>query len=217
MPLAWTISIGSAFRASGHMRQPAIAIAISAISGALLAALLIPQYGLAGAGAAASASYITSLIYIVAAWHRHPPIHLTWHDRIKISAIIKIGLPVAASNAIVPLAFSAMLGMASKFGNHSIAALGITGRIETFALILISAMCSALMPVISQNHGANAKDRTNTAIKTGFFASAAIGIMLGGFLFIFANDIAAIFSKDAEVQAMSSQFLRATWHGSHWR
>lgn len=207
MPLAWTIALGTGFRAAGRMASPSLAIAISSLFNMLLDVVLIPRFGLAGAGAASSAAYIISFIYIYFAWRRQPPVKLEWHNRFNFVAILKTGLPIAVGNAVVPFAFSVMLGLASHYGNHAVAALGITGRIETFALILISAMCGALMPLISQNFGANSGQRTEAAIKAGLGASALIGLALGVGIFVFSTQIAAAFSNDTEVITMSSSFM----------
>ena len=129
--------------------------------------------------------------------------------------ILRMGLPVAVSNAIIPVALGLLTRIVTGFGAEAVAGFGVATRIEGFGLSLIYALSTGISPFVGQNFGAGRLDR----IKRGLFLSKMFCLAWGGLLFVvfllFGKLLAAQFDGNSQVtevgDACTCGWCRSAW------
>lgn len=172
----------------------------------------VPGMGIAGAAVASVVSRGCSLAATI--WVIHFREHLLtnfWPGRNQLvaswKAILSVGLPVAVSNAIIPLAMGILSRIIINFGPEAIAGFGVAGRIEAFGLTPVIAMSNGVSPFVGQNLGAHRIDR----IKSGLFMAKMFSLGWGLVLFILflllGKAFASVFDSSPSVVASASRYL----------
>jgi Na+-driven multidrug efflux pump len=96
----------------------------------------------------------------------------------------------------------------SSFGPETVAAFGVSSRIEFFALTVVRALSTVLAPFIGQNWGASRYDRAVSGVKySKLFSIFWGGVLYIGFLLL-AKPIASIFNSDTDVIRGITLYLR---------
>ncbi|MBN2119474.1 MAG: MATE family efflux transporter [Candidatus Omnitrophica bacterium] len=209
----------NAIRASGDTLSPGIIMTLASVINAVLDPLLIfglagfPRLELKGAALATVIARAMTLVISLLILSRKkkmldfclPPIQ-TLLDSWK--KILYIGMPTALSNILFPLAMGAITRLVSQFGPAAVAAVGAAIRIETFTLMIIMALSSAVIPFVGQNWGAKEFERVKLAQQYTSRFSLWWGIISVLIFIIAAVPIGRLFSKDAEV---ISYIIRYLW------
>lgn len=205
-------------RAGGNTKTPSILMAFAGFSNAVLDPLLIfglgpfPALGLQGAAWATVISWGLVFAYLY---------HLLIFKQEMISKklpsaevmatsgreMLRIGIPAAGANMMTPIAAGVMTAIAAGFGNSAVAALGVGGRIEPIATLLVLAMSTSLPPLISQNYGAGHVDRVAEAYRLAIRFVLVWQLLIYGVLVLAAPLIAEVFSDDPEVISTIRLFL----------
>ena len=205
-------------RANGNTRTPSMLMAAAGFGNAALDPLLIfgpgpfPALGIAGAAWATVISWglVVAYLYRLLIFDldfvgRRPPSR----DALRTSGgeMLRIGIPAAGANMMTPLAAGVMTAIAAGFGNNAVAALGVGGRIEPIATLLILALSTSLPPLVSQNFGANRVDRVVEAYRLSIRFVLVWQLLVYALLALAAPLIAGVFSDDPEVTATIRLFL----------
>ncbi|GAH17157.1 unnamed protein product, partial [marine sediment metagenome] len=113
--------------------------------------------------------------------------------------ILYVGLPAAGTNMIIPVSIGIITRLVSSYGSESVAGFGVASRIEHFALTLVMALSTVLIPFVGQNFGAGKHARIQMGVKY----SQIFAMLWGAFIFILliisARMIAGIFNKNPAV------------------
>ncbi|MEO1451081.1 MAG: MATE family efflux transporter [Bacteroidota bacterium] len=92
--------------------------------------------------------------------------------------------------------------LVSTYGKEAVAALGVSSRIDLFAIMVVVALSSVMGPFVGQNLGAGKLDRLRTGVKRaqkfGLFWGVAMLALIG----LTAKWIAPIFTDNPEVIAV---------------
>ncbi len=208
----------SILRAHGNTRTPSMLMAAAGFANAVLDPLLIfglgpfPALGIQGAAWATVIAWGLAVAYLfrllvfeqelVARQMPAPAVMKT-----SGSEMLRIGIPAAGANMMTPLATGFMTAIAAGFGNNAVAALGVGGRIEPIATLLILAMSTSLPPLISQNYGAGRLDRVAEAYRLSIRFVLAWQLLVFALLALAAPLIAEVFSDDPEVISTIRLFL----------
>ncbi|MFC1764397.1 MATE family efflux transporter [Planctomycetota bacterium] len=205
-------------RATGDTLTPSIVMLIGIAINALLDPLLIfgwgrmPALGITGAALATVLARLLTLI--VALWVLHRREHLLTHPwpgaRILLRSwqtILKIGLPVAISNVVLPIAMGMITRMVTQFGEAAVAGFGVATRIEAFGLSVFYALSTGISPFVGQNFGAGRFDRIQRGLSLSFRFCMAWGALLLVVLLIGGRRVAAVFDPDPGVIASASSYL----------
>jgi putative MATE family efflux protein len=218
VPLMLSMASNSCLRAAGDTRTPGLVMALAGVGNAILDPLLIfgwgpvPGLGLPGAALATVLAWSGAgalSLYLLAFHQRLLEGRLprlgellgTWGPHLRIS------VPAAASNMLMPLAVAALTALLAQHGPEAVAAFGVGGRIEALAIVVILALTSALPPLVSQSYGAGRLDRVRhaLALSVRFVLAWELGVyalLAGG-----APWIAAAFSDDPRVTELLTHFL----------
>lgn len=221
-------------RAAGDMVRPVIVMIICAILNVLLDPILIfgwgsvPAFGIQGAAIATviarGVGAIASLVILHARhrlidWERPHTRHLlqSWRE------IIRLGIPAALTQALMPIAqgFYIRLG-AGVGGVQAVAAMATGTRVEAIVFIISMSYSMAIVPFVGHNYGAKALDRVQEARRISIrFALVYAGITLL-LLVPTVRLISGWFSSDPVVIRLSVTYLliavfgHAGLHASTW-
>lgn len=214
----WMVNlIGSALRASGEVKLPAMV----SIGGAVLLIPLspvlilgwgpIPALGIAGAGIATLLYYVGSLIIYVR-WLRRGdgPLHLHWHPAraAPVRAIMGVGLISAFGAVLSSLTLIALTGSVGQYGVEAVAGYGIASRVDSLMIPLLFAVGTGVLTMVSAASGAGLHDRawavTKLAGLLGFLGAA----LISAFLLIVPELWMDRFTSDPQVFAAGNLWFR---------
>ena len=196
----------SAIRAAGDTMTPAVIMMSMVGLNVFLDWVLIfgigpfPELGFQGAAIATVFARALSLVIGVTVLYRKDMLTFQIPNITEAIAswksILYIGLPAAGTNLVVPMTTALITGMVSAYGPEAVAALGVSARVDLFAIMVVVALSSVLSPFVGQNLGAKKADR----LLSGINMSQRFGILWGlgmcGVLYLSRNFIGGIFSED---------------------
>jgi len=205
-------------RATGDTLTPSLVMLLGVAINAVLDPLLIfgwepvPAMGVSGA---AIATVVTrAMTLVVALWVLHFREHLlvtSWPgwpvvlDSWKV--ILRMGLPVAVSNIIIPIALGVVTRIVTRFGAEAVAGFGVATRIESFGLALVFALSSGISPFVGQNFGAGRMDRIRTGIGYAKLFCLVWGALLLVAFALFGRRLATYFDPDPAVVRAAALYL----------
>ncbi|WP_353216361.1 MATE family efflux transporter [Sandarakinorhabdus sp.] len=214
----WMVNlIGSALRASGEVKLPAMV----SIGGAVLLIPLspvlilgwgpVPALGIAGAGIATLLYYVGSLIIYVR-WLRRGdgPLHLHWHPAraAPVRAIMGVGLISAFGAVLSSLTLIALTGSVGQYGVEAVAGYGIASRVDNLMIPLLFAVGTGVLTMVSAASGAGLHHRawavTKLAGLLGFLGAA----LISAFLLIVPELWMDRFTSDPQVFAAGNLWFR---------
>lgn len=201
----------SAMRAGGSTMAPAVIMVSVALLNAALAPLLVfgmwgfPRLELQGAAIATVFSNFVAMViglYVLGVKKKmllNPArLHLNlFGDSAK--RLLFIAIPAGFTTAIGPVVNTIIIGLLAGYGNEAVAAFGIATRIEAFAFVILMALAVGMSPIIGQNFGAGNFERVHQTLRKAIGFSVIWSVAVAIILFAFAEQIASMFSTDAEV------------------
>ncbi len=211
MPFVVVPMVGNnAIRATGDTKTPSLIMLVAVAINIVFDPLLIfglgpfPKLGITGAALATVFGRLTT--FTVASWVLIKREKMVTFQKTKLEKIFSswkeilyIGLPVAGSRIVIPIAMGILTRLISKYGASAVAGFGVCTRIEFFALTIIRALSISFGPFMGQNIGAGNYYR----VKRSSFISQRFSIFWGLGLFIifllWSKPIARIFNDDPKV------------------
>lgn len=210
----------SAIRATGDTLWPALIMTFVAVVNGIIDPLLIfgmfglPRLEIQGAALASAISHFLAMLlglWILGKREKLlDPMMLfvrnTW--RISVKPILTVAVPVAIGNVIVPVLAVLITEMIADYGNSAVAGFGVATRLESFALIPIMALASAMSPFVGQNFGAKEYARIDESFSIVVRLGAAIGIVSFVVFGLFGGGIVSIFTSDVEAVRAADLYLK---------
>ncbi len=213
IPFMFIINVYSAIENSkGNTFAPMIRIFISTILNAIFNSYAVRNgYGVVGiAFGTVLANFILVVYCIIFMWKNND---ISW-KYIKMLDIklalnfIKIGIPIALSNALANAGFIITNKSVIGFGDDVLAGFGIGNRINNIFSTPANAMVTSISIMVAQNLGAKKFDRVKEIFKKSLLLSVYISIFLFFIQFFGANYFAKIFSSDVHITKHTVNFLR---------
>ena len=207
--------IASIYRGMGDSKSPMIFVIIACTLNIILDYIFMGVFEMQAEGAAIATviaqavSVIISLIAII----KTRILMLTKKDleidHTVMSAILKIGVPVACQDGFIQISFIVITIIANRRGVNVAAAVGIVEKIICFLFLIPSSLLSSISAIAAQNIGAGFQDR---ARKT-FWAGTAIAVGIGAvfaiaFQFI-SQPVISLFTREEIVVTFGTQYLRS--------
>lgn len=170
--------------------------------------------GIAGAGLATVVSAALALAfaiwYVVIAKKTYlqiKPKELIFTPQI-LKNIMKVGLPAAISQIALSIAVFIVNNLLSGFGDSAISAYGIGFRVDSLAIMPMLGLAAGVIPMVGFFRGAQdfegARKVTHLAIKMTF----VFGLIVAAVIFLFAELLASLFSEDAYLVSLATDYLR---------
>jgi Na+-driven multidrug efflux pump len=199
------------------VRVPALVIFAGAfivvpLSPALIFGLgLVPQLGIAGAGAAVIVYYVLAgVALIVYMRSRHSPIKLVW-ARLEwrlFKDILGVGGISAIGTLQINLTVAVVTGLVGPFGIDALAGYGMASRLDYLLIPLLFALGTAALTMVGANIGARQVARARRIAWTAALLAAAVTETIGVLAALFPHVWIGIFSSDPNVVEAGSSYLR---------
>jgi len=135
--------------------------------------------------------------------------HLLPHPAIAMS-ILRIGLPGTGQMLARSLMAVVLMRIAATAGTAAIAAFGAGNRLQQLILMPAFALGNAAASLVGQNLGAGHPDRAARGAWLATWMDVALMVFFGAILVGFAPELMGVFSQDAEVIKVGTEFLRIT-------
>ncbi len=223
------IIFSTVFRASGDSRTPMFAgIAVNAVNIILNFLLIYPTrtvtvfshavriygagFGVLGAAAATAVSYAAGGIIMTVKLFEHPELSPRGRslkpNMQYLKPVFSIAVPNMFQRFCTSFGYVAFAGIINSLGKVSTAAHTVANTVESAFYIPGYGMQSAAATLAGNALGARDGRRMREQMRVNLALEVALMTVSGTLLFIFAPQLAGIFSKDAEVIALSSRVLR---------
>jgi putative MATE family efflux protein len=215
---AWVMNLlAAALRGAGNVRVPATLSMIgAAIMIPLSPALIfgfgpIPRFGIAGAGIALTLFYVLATIALIVYLTSGRSslvlraVPLEWR---LFRDVLRVGL-ISAVGTIQPnLTVVVVTGVVGLFGANALAGYGMGSRLDYVLIPIMFGLGTGVLTMVGANMGAGnlarAKRIAWTGALLGFVATEAIGAIVAMAPTLWLH----LFSRDAEVVAIGSHYLR---------
>src|SRR5688500_15261961 len=129
------------------------------------------------------------------------------------SAMLKIGLPAGAEFALMAVYLLIVYMISRPFGAAAQAGFGIGLRVVQALFMPVVALGFAVAPVAGQNYGAHLGDRVRQTFREGALMAAAVMLAAGIVCYAVPEALIGVFSRDAQVLAVGSEYLQITSFG----
>lgn len=210
------------YTAQGDSKTPLKANFVGLVLNMILDPLLVlgigpfPKMRVAGAAVATVvAQVLATVVMIVMVWSKKATGNLLkevslnrFPQRHYFEKVLKMGGPTALQSMLYCMFSMVLSRMVSSFGDGAVAVQRVGGQIESISWNTADGFASAMNAFAAQNYGAKKIDR----VKKGYKVSAIVVFLWGvlvAFLFIvFPKQLASIFFHEADVIAVSIDYLR---------
>lgn len=205
-------------RANGDAIWPSAIMILSALINIILTPMFIEGWtfipAMAIKGAAVSTLISQMITFVMALMivifkekmisFEIPPLSDTLRSWRKV---LRIAGPSALGNMVNPASIGIVTAFIAGFGDVTVAAFGAATRIESFIVIPMLALSSAIGPISGQNWGAGNKDRVRLALKQTYIACFIWALISGVFVMLTSDWIARQFTHDPAVLKEITQYL----------
>lgn len=125
------------------------------------------------------------------------------------SNIFKIGIPILVFQILISLSLSLTNLVAVKYGNQTVASLGIVNRILTLEMMAVFGFLKGYQPLVGYNYGAGDMFRVHELTKKASIIATAFCIAFNLICILFSKNIILLFNKEsADVITFGMQVLR---------
>lgn len=203
---ALSISFMNLVRAEGAVKLSMY----SQIAGSVLNIILDPIFiytfklGIRGAGIATVISQIISLLILI-------PYYIFGKSYLKLSIkniriskeiikpILDIGLPIFAINLFQCISMSLLNIFTAPYGDEAVAGIGISTRICSIAMFVITGFSRGYQNFVAFNYGAKNLSRVKQSTKKSLVWSVGFCILISIVQIVFSKQLVLLFTQDAAV------------------
>lgn len=209
-------TVASIFRGIGDSKRPMIFVAIACVVNIIGDFVLIGGFGMGAAGAAIATvlaqavSFFASLAYLM---KKGFDFEFTRADirlhMAELKWILRVGLPLCLQDVLVNMSFLIITAIINGMGLVASAAVGVGGRITSFAFMPNGAFSSGVATVAAQNIGAKRQDRALKTLWLGIGYSLVISTIFCVYCQFSPDTLVRLFTADPEVIATGALYMRA--------
>ena len=207
--------IASIFRGLGDSKSPMYFIAIACVANIALDYLFIGAFHMGPAGAALGTTLSQTISVVVSLWvilKKQTGISVKKEDfrpdRVTMGQVLKIGIPIAAQDGFIQVAFIIITIIANRRGLSAAAAVGIVEKIISFLFLVPSSMLSTVSALGAQNMGAGKYERANQILRYAMGIAVGFGLIVSLLIQIIAGPVVGLFTTDAAVILLGAQYIR---------
>lgn len=210
-------TISAILRALGDAKTPLIFLGVASVLNIGLDLWFVMgfQMGVAGAAWATVISQFFAMLGSILFGYRKNEYlrlekrHMGCNAEI-VKKSFKIGIPVAAQNALIAFSCVALQSVVNRYGTTVMAAYTATNRVEGLVQQPFNSLGLAVSTFAGQNVGASQYDRVRTGVKKSVWLVAAFSVLMIAVMWLFGDHIVKIFIDEPEVVAIGARGLRIT-------
>ncbi len=129
-------------------------------------------------------------------------------DLRTVQLILKYGLPAAIQSTVTAFSNVFVQSYVNGFGSQCMAGWSCYNKIDQFVFLPVQSMSMAATAFVSQNIGAGKTERANQGTRTSLVMVELITFSMALIIFLVASPAIGIFTRDADVIAYGTTFLR---------
>ena len=123
---------------------------------------------------------------------------------------MRLGLPIAAQNALIALSCIVLQAVVNGFGEKVVTANTAVAKIEQLVMQPYNSLSSALSAFTGQNVGAGKKERVRQGFRTGLIFIGGVSLIMLFVMQLFGHGILSVFVEDSDVIDIGIKALRIT-------
>ena len=207
--------IASIFRGLGDSKSPMYFIAVACVANIALDYLFIGALHMGPAGAALGTTLsqtISVAVSLLVILKKKTGISVKRADfrleRVTMGQVLKIGVPIAAQDGFIQVAFIIITIIANRRGLGVAAAVGIVEKIISFLFLVPSSMLSTVSALGAQNMGAGKYERADQILRYALGIAVGFGLIVSLLIQIIAGPVVGLFTTDATVILLGAQYIR---------
>jgi MATE family multidrug resistance protein len=120
---------------------------------------------------------------------------------------LKLGLPIGIAFFVEGSIFSIIALFLASMGVVTVAAHQIALNLSSLIFIIPLSLSIALTIQVGHHHGAQQINRIRETVKAGYLISLTIASLAAGLIFLFAEEIAGLYSSNPEVIHLASSLM----------
>lgn len=198
--------IASIFRGLGDSKSPMYFIAVACVANIALDYLFIGALHMGPAGAALGTTLsqtISVAVSLLVILKKKTGISVKRADfrpeRVTMGQVLKIGVPIAAQDGFIQVAFIIITIIANRRGLSVAAAVGIVEKIISFLFLVPASMLSTVSALGAQNMGAGKYERADQILRYAMGIAVGFGLIVSLLIQIIAGPVVGLFTTDATV------------------
>ena len=207
--------IASIFRGLGDSKSPMYFIAVACGANIILDYFFIGVLNLGPSGAALGTTLsqtISVAVSLLVILKKKTGISVKRADfrpeRVTMGQVLKIGVPIAAQDGFIQVAFIIITIIANRRGLSVAAAVGIVEKIISFLFLVPSSMLSTVSALGAQNMGAGKYERADQILRYAMGIAVGFGLIVSLLIQIIAGPVVGLFTTDATVILLGAQYIR---------
>ena len=207
--------ISSIFRGMGDSKSPMYFIAIACVANIALDYIFIGAFHMGPEGAALGTTLSQTISVVVSLWvilKKQTGISVKREDfrpdRVTMGQVLKIGIPIAAQDGFIQVAFIIITIIANRRGLSAAAAVGIVEKIISFLFLVPSSMLSTVSALGAQNMGAGKYERADQILRYAMGIAVGFGLFVSLLIQVTAETAVGLFTTDAVVILLGAQYIR---------
>jgi len=203
-------------RAEGAAKAAMLGLFIGTGANIILDPLFIFGFGMGVMGAAIATiigQCLGMLYYLSYYWKRKSLatpsrrfLHLRWQC---YREILFIGIPSSLSQIMMSIGNTISFKLASVYGDHSVAALGVASRVFSIPIFVFIGISIGVQPLIGFNYGAHNYTRMKKAIRSSIFISMCLGVLFTLWFALFPKGLIVAFIADKMIVEIGTVILGA--------
>ena len=208
--------ISSVFRGLGDSKSPMYFIAVACFCNIAFDYLFMGWLRLGPSGAALGttlAQTISVIVALMAIRRRRTGIKLRFGDlkpdKTMLRGILGIGIPTAVQDGCIQIAFIIITVIANYRGLNDAAAVGVVEKVISALFLVPSSMLATVSAVSAQNIGAGRMERATKTLRYATAITVVYGIVVSIIVELTASSIVGLFTTDAAVIALGTQYLHS--------
>lgn len=210
--LCLQLILSSCLRAIKDTKTPMYITGVSNIINILLNILFINMgLGILGLGLATTLSRSLSLLFLFLRLHKHDKhvrLSLCNLTKKEFSAILKIGIPAGIEKLIMRIGQLIYNAMIISIGTTAYVAHNIAGNIESYSYIPAMGFGLAVCTMVGTSLGENSISQAKKQTYFAYYMSSVFMTIIGIIFFVFAPQLAEIFTDTKEIKNLTVSVLR---------
>lgn len=208
-------AVAAILRAIGDSKATLYFLIVSTLLNIVLDLLFVITFGWGIGGTAVAtvisqgASAVTSFVYM---FKKYPLLRFKRSEFVldgqKLKTAIRLSIPATLQQAVLSVSSVAMQRVVIGFGTSTIDSFGAVIRIQNFALIPAMSMHTGLVNFVGQNVGAGNFERAKRGHWTTVVMSIVICCIISAVLYIFTDQLLALFNFTGETLNRGHEQLR---------
>ena len=207
-------TISAVFRGMGDSKSPLLFVFIACVVNIFGDLLFVAVFHMNVAGAALAtvmAQGVSVLLSFRIMKLQSLPFRLerkniSWNGEVK--KILNVGFPIALQEFLTQMSFLALCAFVNTLGLAASGGYGVASKVQSFVMLIPSALMQSMASFVSQNVGAGKEKRAFRSMLTGMAVGGSVGIAVFFCVIFFGDRMAACFTADPQVIAKAFDYLR---------